>query len=72
MRKDDDSHGFVQSSSMISKIVLVLGVLFGAWDDLIGDFKDFIGVLASFKGPWITYLWGLGGHSRGSDTGDLD
>ena len=42
-----------------------------SWDDLIGDFKDFIRVLASFKGLLITYLWGLGGHSRGPDTGVL-
>ena len=72
MRKDDDFHGLVQSASMISMIVLVLDVLFWDWDDLKGGFKDFIGVLDSFRGSWMTYLGGLGWHSRGPDTGDLD
>ena len=50
MRKDDDIHGHVQISSMISKIVLVLDFLFEVWDDFIGVLKDFNGVLDSFKG----------------------
>ena len=50
MRKDDDFHGQVQTSSMISKIVLVLDFLFEVWDDFIGVLKDLIGVLDIFRG----------------------